>query len=242
MHSDARPSTPVALCVTEKRRFAPPNLYGVGCRLVSPLLPYPRVLSYLHRTLQECIAESGGSSKEATLTLALRMEEPGAKQAIEDLRDLMKMEPEVYEAEKLQDEWIADFQNQVDYVPGETGRGSRQKRDGGGREWRVGLNPAVLSTSEDGSKHKTLRVYEHGLRVLCVCGVRAEQGQAASVGGGDGAVRDVGGRDEGHGQQGIRSQGLRDGTHTLHTGATHRRRGGLVVRSGQGRWVVGTPD
>lgn len=164
-------------------RLPPPNLPGVGCRLVSPLLPYPRVLSYLHRTLQECIAESGGSSKEATLTLALRMEEPGAKQAIEDLRDLMKMEPELYEAEKLQDEWIADFQNQVDYVPGETGRGVRwkeggggggalirQKRDGEGREWRVGLNPAVLSTSEDGSKHKTLRVYEPGLRVLFVWG------------------------------------------------------------------------
>jgi hypothetical protein len=123
------------------------------------------VLSYLHRTLQECIAESGGSSKEATLTLALRMEEPGAKQAIEDLRDLMKMEPELYEAEKLQDEWIADFQNQVDYVPGETGRGARWKKGGGG--W-WGLNPAVLSTSEDGSKHKTLRVNEHGLRVLLV--------------------------------------------------------------------------
>lgn len=138
-----------------------------GGRLVSPLLPYPRVLSYLHRNLQECIAESGGSSKEATLTLALRMEEPGAKQAIEDLRDLMKMEPELYEAEKLQDEWIADFQNQVDYVPGERGRGSRWEKGEGG--W-WGLSPAVVRTCEIGSNRSTRPCVrdERGLKVLRV--------------------------------------------------------------------------
>lgn len=88
------------------------------CRLISPLLPYERVLSYLHRELSKCTEESEGSVQEAHMSFALRMEEPGTKQYVEDLLNLMRSNAHEYQSEMVDDAWITDFQNQVDYVPG----------------------------------------------------------------------------------------------------------------------------
>ena len=87
-------------------------------RMVSPLLPYPLVLNKLHRDLVEAEEMSGGSAEECLLTFAMKMEEPDTKAFLEDALKSIKAEPKVYGAHVLEEEWIGDFQSQVDYVPG----------------------------------------------------------------------------------------------------------------------------
>jgi len=87
-------------------------------RMVSPLLPYPLVLNKLHRDLVESEEMSGGSAEECLLTFAMKMEDPDTKTFLEDAAKRIRAEPKVYGAHVLEEEWIGDFQSQVDYVPG----------------------------------------------------------------------------------------------------------------------------
>lgn len=87
-------------------------------RMVSPLLPYPLVLNRLHRDFVEAEEMSGGSAEECMLTFAMKMEEPDTKTFLEDAEKRIRAEPKVYGEHLLEEEWINDFQAQVDYVPG----------------------------------------------------------------------------------------------------------------------------
>ncbi|TFJ82202.1 hypothetical protein NSK_006531 [Nannochloropsis salina CCMP1776] len=87
-------------------------------RIVSPLLPYPLVINRLHRDFVEAQEMSGGSAKEALMTFAMKMEEPGTKAFLSDAQAQIRAEPKVYAQNMVDDEWISDFQSQVDYVPG----------------------------------------------------------------------------------------------------------------------------
>jgi tetratricopeptide (TPR) repeat protein len=87
-------------------------------RAVSPLLPYPLVLNKLHRDFVEAEEMSGGSTEECMLTFAMKMEDPDTKAFLEGAEKRIRAEPKVYGAHLLEEEWISDFQAQVDYVPG----------------------------------------------------------------------------------------------------------------------------
>jgi hypothetical protein len=87
------------------------------------MLAYKIVLSYLHETLLECEATVGGSREDVWLAFAADMERPAAKDRIARLERTIRADPHFHEASKVNDEWIREFQNQVDYVPGtSTGR------------------------------------------------------------------------------------------------------------------------
>lgn len=88
-------------------------------RAVSPLLPWPAVLGYLCGELRDC--RLGSPSQEECLhAFAMRMEEPAAKAFLDDLARRIRADPAAFggEAGLVKDDWIEQFQQQVDYVPG----------------------------------------------------------------------------------------------------------------------------
>ncbi len=87
-------------------------------RMVSPLLPYSVVLNKLHKDLVAAQEMSGGSADECQLTFAMKMEDPATKAFLEDAQARIRAEPAVYGQNRLEEEWVSDFQAQVDYVPG----------------------------------------------------------------------------------------------------------------------------
>lgn len=87
-------------------------------RMISPLLPYSLVLNKLHKDLVEAQEMSGGSADECQLTFAMKMEDPATKTFLEDAQARIRAEPGVYGQNKLEEDWVSDFQAQVDYVPG----------------------------------------------------------------------------------------------------------------------------
>lgn len=90
------------------------------------MLPYPLVLNFLYRELLECQEMSVGSLEECFVAFAMRMEEPSTKKFLEDAQATIRADPKSFPEEDLvQDAWIKEFQNQIDYVPG-LSKGKRQ--------------------------------------------------------------------------------------------------------------------
>ncbi len=88
-------------------------------RAVSPLLPWPAVLSYLAGELRDCRLATR-SQEECLHAFAMRMEEPAAKAFLDDLQRRIRADPAAFggEAGVVRDDWVEQFQQQVDYVPG----------------------------------------------------------------------------------------------------------------------------
>lgn len=61
---------------------------------------------------------SDGSVAECHMSFAIRMEEPKTKQYMTQMQATIRANPATYDHGLVQDVWIEDFQNQVDYVPG----------------------------------------------------------------------------------------------------------------------------
>lgn len=88
-------------------------------RTVSPLLPWPAVLSFLGGELRECRLATR-SQEECLHAFVMRMEEPKVKAFLEDLQRRIRADPEAFGGAQgcVKDEWVEQFQQQVDYVPG----------------------------------------------------------------------------------------------------------------------------
>lgn len=77
------------------------------------------MLGYLCGELRDC--RLGSQSQEECLhAFAMRMEEPAAKAFLDDLARRIRADPAAFggEAGLVKDDWIEQFQQQVDYVPG----------------------------------------------------------------------------------------------------------------------------
>lgn len=88
-------------------------------RTVSAMLPWPAVLSFLSGELRECRLATR-SQEECLHAFVMRMEEPTAKAFLDDLQRRIRADPASFGGVDgcVKDDWIEQFQQQVDYVPG----------------------------------------------------------------------------------------------------------------------------